>query len=254
MNNEASGPISRVLRAVSRIEPNEVRATAYSFLFVFTLMAAYFIVRPVRDAMASDWSRVETSFLWTLTFVTSVLGVMIYGFIISRVRFERVVPGVYLFFAASFVVFYATSSSMTDPTLVDKIFYVWLSVFSLFHVSVFWSFMSGMYNSGQAKRLFAVIATGASTGAMVGPLIPILFIDTIGEMNLLLVTAVLQLVPVVLFSRLEKLKVRILVTPAAPPISAKRSVSQKIRFPVLFLSSGIPTCWQSVCSSCVTSR
>ena len=119
--------------------------------------------------MASDWSRTETSFLWTLTFFVSVIGVMIYGFVISRVRFSKVVPGVYLFFAVTFVLFYAGSSLVPDPTLVDKAFYVWLSVFSLFHVSVFWSFMSGTYNREQAKRLFAVIATGASTGAIVGP-------------------------------------------------------------------------------------
>jgi AAA family ATP:ADP antiporter len=207
MTKASNGPLSRILRAVSRVEPHEVRATAFSFLFVFTLMAAYFIVRPLRDAMASDWSRTETSFLWTLTFFASVIGVMIYGFVISRVRFSRVVPGVYLFFAISFVLFYAGSSLMTDPTLVDKAFYVWLSVFSLFHVSVFWSFMSGMYNSGQAKRLFAVIATGASVGAMVGPIIPGFFVESIGEMNLLLITAALQLVPVALVPQLEQLKV-----------------------------------------------
>lgn len=207
MNQESTGPLSRVLRAVSRIEAHEVRATAYSFLFVFTLMAAYFIVRPLRDAMASDWSRTETSLLWTLTFFASVIGVMIYGFVISRVRFSRVVPGVYLFFAISFVLFYAGSSLMPDPTLVDKVFYVWLSVFSLFHVSVFWSFMSGMYNGEQARRLFAVIATGASTGAMIGPIIPGFFVESIGEMNLLLITAGLQLVPVALVPRLEQAKV-----------------------------------------------
>jgi AAA family ATP:ADP antiporter len=207
MTDESNGPLSRILRAVSKIEAHEVRATVFSFLFVFTLMAAYFIVRPLRDAMASDWSRTETSFLWTLTFFASVIGVMVYGFVISRVRFSRVVPGVYLFFAVSFVLFYLGSSLVTDPTLIDKAFYVWLSVFSLFHVSVFWSFMSGLYNSEQAKRLFAVIATGASTGAMIGPIIPGFFAESIGVMNLLLITAALQLVPVLLVPKLERMKV-----------------------------------------------
>lgn len=207
MNNQSNGPLSRIVRGAARVEPNELRAVVLSFLFVFTLMAAYFIVRPLRDAMASDWSRTETSFLWTLTFFVSVVGVMVYGFVISRVRFSRVVPGVYLFFAATFVLFYAGSSLVPDPTLVDKTFYVWLSVFSLFHVSVFWSFMSGLYNREQAKRLFAVIATGASTGAIVGPIIPGFFADSIGVMNLLLITAAMQLVPVALIPQLENLKV-----------------------------------------------
>ena len=207
MNNESGGPLSRAIRALTRVEASELRAVVLSFLFVFTLMAAYFIVRPLRDAMASDWSRTETSFLWTLTFFFSVVGVMAYGFVISRVRFERVVPGVYLFFAASFVLFYLGSSLAPDPTLIDKAFYVWLSVFSLFHVSVFWSFMSGLFNSGQAKRLFAVIATGASTGAIVGPIIPGFFAESFDLMNLLLITAGLQLVPVLIVPRLEHLKV-----------------------------------------------
>ena len=150
MNNKTNGPLSRIVQATTRVESHELRAVVLSFLFVFTLMAAYFIVRPLRDAMASDWSRTETSFLWTMTFSVSVIGVMVYGWVISRVRFSRVVPGVYLFFAASFVLFYLGSSLVSDPTLIDKAFYVWLSVFSLFHVSVFWSFMSGTYNREQA--------------------------------------------------------------------------------------------------------
>ena len=207
MDNRKDGPLARTLRAATRVDEHEIRATVLSFLFVFSLMAAYFIVRPLRDAMASDWTRTETSFLWTLTFFVSVLGVMVYGFVISRVRFSRVVPGVYVFFAVTFVLFYAGSSVATDPTLVDKTFYVWLSVFSLFHVSVFWSFMSGLYNREQAKRLFAVIATGASTGAIVGPVIPGFFAESIGLMNLLLVTAAMQMIPVALIPWLERLKV-----------------------------------------------
>ena len=76
MRQESNGPLSRIIRVVTKIEANELRAVVFSFLFVFTLMAAYFVVRPLRDAMASDWSRTETSFLWTLTFIVSVIGVM----------------------------------------------------------------------------------------------------------------------------------------------------------------------------------
>ena len=204
---EQVNPLQRILRATSRVEPHEFRATVLSFLFVFTLMAAYFIIRPVRDAMASDWSRTETSFLWTLTFFFSVVAVSLYGYVISRVRFDRVVPGVYVFFATTFAIFYVVSRSMPDPTLVDKTFYVWLSVFSLFHVSVFWSFMSGLFTREQAPRLFAVIASGASVGAMVGPSVPGFFATEIGEMNLMLISAAMLLIPVPIISRLQALKV-----------------------------------------------
>jgi AAA family ATP:ADP antiporter len=207
MSNESSGPVSRILKATTKIETHELRATILSFLFVFALMTAYFIIRPVRDAMASDWSRAETSWLWTATFFFSVIGVAVYGFIISRVNFSKVVPGVYVFFAATFGAFYLGSGIAPDPTLVDKAFYVWLSVFSLFHVSVFWSFMSGLFSREQAPRLFAVIASGASVGAMVGPSIPGFFAEGIGVMNLMLISAAILLVPLPIIRALEKLKV-----------------------------------------------
>ncbi len=93
-----------------------------------------------------------------------------------------------------------------DATLVDKAFYVWLSVFSLFHVSVFWSFMSGLFSKEQAPRLFAIIASGASIGAIVGPAIPTFFAEEIGVMNLMLISAGMLLIPVPMISALEKLK------------------------------------------------
>jgi len=207
MTNEKSGPISRIIRALTKVEPSEIKATVLSFLFVFSLMTAYFIIRPVRDALASDWSRADTSFLWTLTFFFSIVAVSLYGYIISRVRFSRVVPGVYIFFALSFAAFYVGSQSIADSVLVDKSFYVWLSVFSLFHVSVFWTFMSGLFSKEQAPRLFAIIATGASAGAIVGPSIPTFFAEEIGVMNLMLVSAVILLIPVPIIGALEKLKV-----------------------------------------------
>lgn len=201
-----NGPIARIIKTATKVEQNELQATVLSFLFVFILMAAYFILRPVRDAMASDWSREEVTMLWNGTFLFSIIAVSLYGGVISRIRFSHVVPGVYIFFAASFAAFYFGSSLVEDSTTIDKVFYVWLSVFSLFHVSVFWSFMSGLFSKEQAPRLFAIIATGASVGAIVGPIIPSFFAEAIGTMNLMLISAGMLLLPIPIISRLEKLK------------------------------------------------
>ena len=206
----SAGPLERLVQIVqttTKVRPNELRATLLSFAFVFVLMTAYFILRPVRDAMSSDWSDAELSWLWTSTFAFSIVAVSIYGFVISHIPLRRLVPAVYGFFSASFVAFYLGSTTVDDPTLVDKSFYVWLSVFSLFHISVFWSFMSGTYSKEQAPRLFGFIATGASTGAIMGPAIATLFADELGAMNLLLVAAALLLVPIPIIAALERLKV-----------------------------------------------
>lgn len=194
------------IEAATKIKPQEQKAALLSFLFVFFLMAAYFILRPVRDAMSSDWSDVELSWLWTQTFTLSTVAVVLYGAIIPHVRFRNLVPFVYVFFSATFIAFYFGASLLPDSQWVDKTFYVWLSVFSLFHVSVFWSFMSGLFNKEQAPRLFAFIATGASAGAVVGPLIPTFFADDFGTMNLMLIAAGLLLIPIPLIKLLQGLK------------------------------------------------
>ncbi len=207
MATENENFITRFMKVASKIESNEVRAVVSSFLFVFALMAAYYILRPVRDAMASDWSDTEVSFLWNLNFFISIAIVAAYGFAVSRIRFKVLVPSVYAFFAASFVAFYFGVSLIPDRDLIDKIFYIWVSVFSLFHVSVFWSFMSDLFSKEQAGRLFAVIAAGASAGALIGPLIPTLFAQVVGTDVLMLIAAITLMIPIPLIVYLERLKV-----------------------------------------------
>lgn len=198
--------IKKLIKNASEIEAHEIKSTMLSFLLVFVLMLAYYILRPVRDAMASDWSDAEVSQLWTLNFFISTGLVALYGIAISKVRFKLLVPGVYLFFAVSFILFYFIMISITDRTLVDKSFYVWISVFAMFHLSVFWSFMSDLFNKDQARRIFASIATGASAGALIGPLIPTLFARFSGTDNLVLIAAVILLIPIPLILYLSKLK------------------------------------------------
>ena len=106
MNKEDTLPV-RLLRKAVQVESHEVRATLASFSLVFILMAAYYILRPVRDAMASDWSDAEVSFLWNINFLVSAAIVAFYGLVISRVKFQHIVPSVYAFFACTFIAFYA---------------------------------------------------------------------------------------------------------------------------------------------------
>lgn len=199
---------SELIKRAVNIEPHELRAALTSFCFVFLLMAAYYILRPVRDAMASDWTDAEVSWLWTFTFFFSALAVSLYGWVVTTVKFNRLVPSVYAFFALSFLGFYIATQSAAERVLIDKSFYVWISVFSLFHISVFWSFMADLFNRQQAPRLFGFIGAGASTGGLVGPSIPAFFVDSIGTNNLLLVAAVLLLLTVPIISFLQRLKVK----------------------------------------------
>ena len=197
---------SELLRKAVTLEAHEVRATLTSFFFVFVLMAAYYILRPVRDAMVSDWTDAEVSWLWTLNFFISAAAVSLYGGAVATVKFRRLVPSVYTFFAFSFLCFYLGTQVVGDRVLIDKSFYVWISVFSLFHVSVFWSFMSDLFTKAQSLRLFGFIGAGASTGALVGPSIPTFFVGSIGTDNLILVATVLLLATLPIIAALQRLK------------------------------------------------
>ncbi|MCH2191878.1 MAG: MFS transporter [Gammaproteobacteria bacterium] len=200
MSPSSMGITSKLLETMSNIKPSEQWPTFVSFTIALLLMASYFLLRPVRDAMASDWSDTEVSFLWNIQFFVSLALVALYGKLVSLIRFKFVVPMVYGLFCASFVAFFLLNDLITDPTLIEKTFYIWVSAFSLFHVSVFWSLMSHSFSSGQAKRLFPVIAAGASAGAIIGPTLPAHFADTLGLSTLMLIAAcgICAVVPMVL--------------------------------------------------------
>jgi AAA family ATP:ADP antiporter len=198
--------VQRLLNGAFNIRANEIRTTLLSFLLILFLMTAYYLLRPVRDAMASDWSDAEVSWLWTLTFMFSAIAVSLYGIAVTTIKFGRLIPTVYGFFALSFTLFYVGTQYLGDRVLLDKAFYVWLSVFSLFHVSVFWSFMSDLYSQPQAVRLFAFIGAGASAGGIIGPAIASFLVKDIGTDQLLLIASGLLLATLPGIGWLQSLK------------------------------------------------
>ena len=198
------GSFHNLVNKLIKVESHEIPATVMSFLFVLTLMTAYYVLRPVRDAMSSDWTDAELSWLWTLNFFISAGAVLLYGIVVSRFNLKKLVPSVYIFFASSFLLFYLATGWFEDSGLIDKAFYVWVSFFALFHVSVFWSFMSDIYSSSQSKRLFGLFGAGASIGAVLGPSIPVFMGDFLGVYNLLLIAALLLVLIVPIIFYLEK--------------------------------------------------
>ena len=194
------------LNTASKINEREVKAVVFSFIFVVILMSAYYILRPVRDAMASDWTDAEVSWLWTLNFFISTAIVALYGSMVSKFRFRLLVPTMYGIFAISFIIFYVLGPVFEDRTLIDKSFYVWVSVFSLFHISVFWTFMSELFSKEQSGRLFGIIAVGASVGGLIGPSITAFFSVSLGADNLMLIASMMLLIPIPIIFYLQSLK------------------------------------------------
>jgi AAA family ATP:ADP antiporter len=203
---EKNNLITNFFQILSKIKEREIKAVIFSFLFVVVLMTAYYILRPVRDAMASDWTDAEVSLLWTLNFFISAGIVALYGVAVSKFRFRLLVPIMYGIFAFSFVIFYFLGSITEDRILIDKAFYVWVSVFSLFHISIFWSFMSEIFTKEQSGRLFGIIAAGASIGGLIGPSITALFSLSLGIDSLMLIGSMMLLIPIPIIFYLQLLK------------------------------------------------
>lgn len=205
-STEPANPAARFVRALTKIERHELVAVVLSFLLVFVLMTSYMILKPLRDALAADWGNVGLSITWTVNFGLSLVAVAAYGAALTYFRFRIMVPAFYVFFALTFFVLFLLRSSLGDPTLVNKGFYIWVSVFSLFNLSVFWSFMTDVFSSEQARRVFGVIAAGTTVGAITGPLVTAALVDDLGANGLLLLSAGLLLFPLIAIPALRREK------------------------------------------------
>lgn len=184
-----SGSFSRLLRVTARIERRELRAVWLSFLYFFLIMSSYYVLRPIRDAMGTVYGADRLENLFTATFFATFLAAPIYAGVAARMKLQNFLPWVYGFFVLNILIFYVLFETDPESRTIAAIFYVWLSVFNMFIISVFWSFMADMFSRAQAKRLFGFIAAGGSLGAVVGPVITTVLVTMVGTGTMLLVSA-----------------------------------------------------------------
>jgi AAA family ATP:ADP antiporter len=186
------------------VRPNEVRALLWSFAYFFSVLCAYYILRPMRDEMGIIGGVRNLPWLFTATFVTLLAAIPFYGFVVSRLPRRIFIPVVYRFFIANILIFWGLLQFDFDKELTARIFFVWISVFNLFVVSVFWSFMADMFRNEQGKRLFGFIAAGGSAGVLLGPSLTIVLAKPLGAVNLLLISALILEIAVFCTRRIER--------------------------------------------------
>ncbi|MEQ8627556.1 MAG: MFS transporter [Ekhidna sp.] len=179
-----------LVKKVFNISNEEVKPVMASFFYFFFLMSSYFILRPVRDEMGIQAGVENMQWLFTGTFITMLLIVPVFGYLMKRYHRQKLIPGIYIFFCFNILVFYVLFSFFTVP-FVSITFFIWLSVFNLFVISIFWSFNADIFSSDQAKRLYGPIAAGGSSGAIFGPIITSFLAGQIGVTNLLLISVLL---------------------------------------------------------------
>ena len=193
MSTADSNLLHRILRRVVVVQPHEVRALFWSFIYFFCVLAAYYILRPVRDEMGVLAGVHKLPSFFLMVFLTMLAVVPLFGWAASRLTIRRLLPTVYTFFVLNLVGFFIALHTGTAMTTLAPVFFVWVSVFNLFIVSVFWSFMADVYSTDGARRLFGFISAGGSLGAISGPLFTATAVKGLGVASLLLVSATLLL-------------------------------------------------------------
>lgn len=177
--------LARVLKA----KEHELRPLLGALLCFFFLTCGSYLLRPVRDEMGIQSGVEHLQWLFTGTFAATLVVVPLFGWAVRRYGQRRFVPGVYLFFVLHLLGFYLLFQSEGSGPWVARAFFVWLSVFSLFTVSVFWSLMADLFAVGQTRRLFGSIAAGGSAGAIAGPSLAAALARSVGPVGLLPIAA-----------------------------------------------------------------
>ncbi|MDR1276922.1 MAG: MFS transporter [Candidatus Accumulibacter sp.] len=189
--NDRDKTRANFLSRLLNLEANEAQAVFSGLLLFFLLFVSYSMLRPVRETMGIAGGVRNLQWLFTGTFLTTLAALPLFGWVASKVSRRTIVTWTYGFFTLNLFGFSAALSM--DPTNVwlGRIFYIWLSVFNLLAISLAWSVLADVFSRDQAKRLFAMIAAGASVGGLVGPLLGTKLVSHIGHAGLLFLSAIL---------------------------------------------------------------
>jgi len=191
------------LERLFKARREELPALLWSFTYFFCLLGSYFMMRPVRESIGVANGVENLQWLYTGTFLTMVAVTPVFGWVIKTFPRRVFLPAVYWFSLVNILAFWALFQSGIAGAWVARAFFVWLSVFNMFVVSVFWSFMADIFSPSQARRLFGVIAAGGSTGAIFGPAVTAFVAPRFGSYSVLPIAAVLLLGSVFAIHRLR---------------------------------------------------
>nr|WP_314873087.1 MFS transporter [uncultured Pseudomonas sp.] len=175
------------------LQPGEGQAVAAGLVMFFLLFTGYFMLRPVRETMGIAGGIDNLQWLFTGTFIATLVCLPLFGWLASRVKRKRILPWTYGFFVSNLVVFAGLFAVDQQALWTARAFYIWLSVFNLLAISLAWSVLADLFSTEQGKRLFGVLAAGASAGGLAGPVLGTLLVASLGHSGLLLLASLLLL-------------------------------------------------------------
>jgi ATP:ADP antiporter, AAA family len=200
----------RVVQLVKRvvdIRDGELRALLLGFGYFFCLLCSYYILRPLRDEMAVQVGYQHLQLLFTGTFVAMLAALPLFGWLVARFPRRKIVPIANLFFAVNIFGFWLLLLANPDGETRKYIagaFFIWVSVYNLFVISVFWSLLADLFGEEQGKRLFGFIAAGGTAGALLGPTITATLAKPLGPLHLLFISMAFLILATVFANAMSK--------------------------------------------------
>jgi len=190
-----------------QIRPEELGAVLLSFLFIFSVMSAYYVLRPIRDEMGVAGGVDKLPWLFTGTLMAMLATNPLFSMLVKKFPRQTFITVSYRFFMLNLLCFalYLEFAPSDHHLWTGRIFFIWTSVFNLFVVSVFWAFIVDIFDSEQGKRLFGLFAAGATLGAILGSSLTSLLVSVIGQNYLLFFSIALLEVGVFAVHRLTRL-------------------------------------------------
>jgi AAA family ATP:ADP antiporter len=207
----------RFLNKIIDVRPSEVPALAWSWLYIFSLLSSYYIMRPIRDQMGVAGGVNNLQWLFTGTLVGMLLLNLPFSYLVKTFPREKFIAISYRFFAANILLFaLALYAATPEQTIwVGRIFFIWTSIFNLFVVSIFWQMIVDIFTSEQGKRLFGFIAAGATLGAIAGSVFTVSTVEHMSQGFIMVGAALMLEVAVFCVRRLSGLSAALASRPQA---------------------------------------
>lgn len=190
------------------IQPGEGPAVIAGLLLFYLLFTGYFMLRPVRETMGVAGGVDNLQWLFTGTFIATLACLPVFGWLASRVKRRAILPWTYGFFTSNLLLFAMLFARDPDAPWTARAFYIWLSVFNLLSISLAWSVLADVFSTAQGKRLFGLLAAGASLGGLSGPILGTLLVLPLGHAGLLVLAAAFLLGSVGATSYLQRWRMR----------------------------------------------
>jgi AAA family ATP:ADP antiporter len=171
------------------LEPGEGVVAALAGAMFFCLMCAYFILKPLRDEMGIAGGVHNLPHLYLVTLAAMLAIAPLLAAASRRRRREVFLPRIYRFLGLNLLAFYvALTLAPTSEPWLGRVFYVWVSVFNLFSLSLFWGFLADGLGFRRGRRVFGVVAVGGTLGAILGSTLTDVLVEPLGRVTLLLVS------------------------------------------------------------------